>query len=70
MNCIHCNRSAHAACKFCGRAVCKDHIQESPFIVGLFKGKDDVQQAIIVQDAVYCGQCHPREQPIPLPELT
>lgn len=69
MNCIHCNRTAHAACKFCGRAVCKDHIQAYPYIVSLYTGDDDVPMAIVVPDAVYCGVCKPREQPVPLPEL-
>jgi hypothetical protein len=69
MNCIHCNRTAHAACRFCGRAVCKEHLNESPFIVGLFKGEGEVQKAIVVPNAVWCGLCRPREQPVPLPEL-
>lgn len=69
MNCIHCNRTAHAACKFCGRAVCKDHIETYPYIVSLYSGEDEVQKAIVVPDAVYCGVCKPREQPVPLPEL-
>jgi hypothetical protein len=69
MNCIHCNRTAFAACRFCGRAVCREHLSESPYIVGLFKGDDDIQKAIVVPNAVWCGICKPREQPVPLPEL-
>ncbi len=69
MNCIHCNRTAHAACRFCGRAVCQNHIAEAPFIVSLYAGTDGVQKAIVVPDAVYCGKCKPREQPVALPEL-
>ena len=69
MNCIHCERTAHATCRFCGRAVCKDHLTASPYIVALYKGEKEDQKAIIVPDAVYCGVCKPREQPVPLPEL-
>lgn len=69
MNCIICNRTAHAVCRFCGRAVCKEHLQEAPFIVALYKGEDGTQKAIVVKDAVFCGKCNPREQPVPLPEL-
>lgn len=69
MNCFHCDRSAHAACQFCGRAVCKEHIQIAPFIVGLYQGEDKVQKAIVVPDAVWCGACNPREEPVSLPEL-
>jgi hypothetical protein len=69
MNCIHCDRSAHATCRFCGRAVCKDHLAVFPYIVGLYRGEDGIHKAIVVPDAVYCGVCKPREQPVPLPEL-
>ncbi len=69
MNCIYCDRNAHATCKFCGRAVCQDHISQSPYIVGLYNGEDGIRKAIVVPDAVHCGKCNPREQPVPLPEL-
>ena len=69
MNCIHCDRTAYATCRFCGRAICKDHIKLFPYIVGLYRGEDGNQKAIVVPDAVYCGICKPREQPVALPEL-
>lgn len=69
MNCIHCDRTAHATCRFCGRAVCKDHLKNSPFIVGLYTGEGGVHKAIVVSDAVYCGLCKPHERPVPLPDL-
>lgn len=69
MNCFHCDRSAHAACRFCGRAVCKEHIQTAPYIMGLYEGEGAVQKAIVVPDAVWCGACNPRDEPIPLPDL-
>ena len=69
MNCFHCNRTAHATCRFCGRAVCKDHLKSFPYIVSLYCGEDGIQKAVVVPDAVYCGICKPREQPVPLPEL-
>jgi hypothetical protein len=69
MNCFHCNRTAHATCRFCGRAVCKDHIKSFPYIVSLYRGEDGIQKAVVVPDAVYYGICKPREQPVPLPEL-
>lgn len=69
MNCIHCERSAHATCRFCGRAVCKDHIQSSPFILSVYRGEEGVHKALVVVDAVFCGMCNPRQQPVPLKEL-
>jgi hypothetical protein len=69
MNCIHCERSAHATCRFCGRAICKDPIKIYPFILSVYRGENDVNKAIVVADAVYCGICEPREQPVVLKEL-
>jgi hypothetical protein len=69
MNCIHCERTAHASCRFCGRAVCKDHLKTSPFILSVYKGDEGVNKAIVVADAVFCGLCNPREQPVALKEL-
>ena len=69
MNCVHCNRTAQAVCRFCGRAVCKDHLKTKPFIVSLYQGKDGIQKAIIVSDAIFCGICKPHERPVSLPEL-
>jgi hypothetical protein len=69
MNCVHCNRTAHAVCRFCGRAVCKDHLKTKPYIVSLYQGKDGIQKAVIVSDAIFCGLCKPHERPVPLPEL-
>jgi hypothetical protein len=44
-------------------------MNENPVIVALFKGTDDIQKAIVVPDAIWCGICKPREQPVPLPDL-
>jgi hypothetical protein len=40
-----------------------------PYIVSLYRGEDGIHKAVVVPDAVYCGICKPREQPVPLPEL-
>ena len=69
MNCIHCDRSAHATCRFCGRAVCKDHIKTAPFILSIYRGEKDINKAIVIKNAVYCGICEPSEQPVALKEL-
>ena len=56
---------ARAVCQFCGRAVCEVHIQEQRFVTGFasFGGiwslKDN---AVSVEDAVWCGVCHPEYQ--------
>lgn len=70
MNCWHCERTAHAVCVFCGRGVCKEHARDMPHIVALYTGEKGVRKAIVTANAVYCGICEPREDPVELPELT
>jgi hypothetical protein len=68
MDCWHCRRSAVGTCRFCGRGVCPDHVGTKPYILELFRGKQEVE-AIVVEDALFCGACKPRPNPVPLPEL-
>ena len=68
MDCWHCRRTAVGACRFCGRAVCEDHVETKPYILELFRGKD-VTKALVVEDAIFCGACSPRPTPVDLPEL-
>jgi hypothetical protein len=69
MNCWHCERPANGTCRFCGRALCKQHVQSLPHIEVLYKGEGGVQKALVVADALYCGVCQPAEDPIELPDL-
>jgi hypothetical protein len=48
--------------------MCEDHAKERPYILELFRGSDSMQ-ALVVEDALYCGNCSPRPDPIPLPDL-
>jgi hypothetical protein len=57
-----------ATCRFCGRAICEDHVQVHPYILELFRSQD-VTKALVVEDAVFCGACTPRPAPLELPEL-
>ena len=65
MKCICCDDEARAVCQFCGRAVCEKHIQEKSFVsgftpmMGFWKMGD---HAVKVDDAVWCGKCHPEYQ--------
>jgi hypothetical protein len=68
MNCWHCRRTAVATCRFCGRAVCENHVTTRPFILELLERSEPVR-ALVVEDAVFCGACHPRPNPVNLPEL-
>jgi hypothetical protein len=68
MVCWHCRRTAVGACRFCGRGVCEDHAQERAFVLELYRG-GDTTRALVVEDALFCGACTPRPDPIDLPEL-
>ncbi|PDW04579.1 hypothetical protein [Candidatus Viridilinea mediisalina] len=69
MNCWHCDRPAHGVCRFCGRALCRDHVREMPYIVALYKDQHNTHQAIVTARALFCGVCEPREEPVGMPEL-
>lgn len=68
MDCWHCRRTAVGVCRFCGRGICEDHVQTKPFILELFK-TNGVTRSLVVEDALSCGACTPRPEPIELPEL-
>jgi hypothetical protein len=68
MDCWHCRRTAVGTCRFCGRGICENHVQERPFILNVLQ-RDAPTRAIVVEDALACGACHPRANPVELPEL-
>ena len=68
MDCWHCRKTAVAACRFCGRGVCEDHAGELPYILELFTSQGGTR-ALVVEDAIHCGACTPRPDPLELPEL-
>ena len=68
MECWHCGRPAQAVCRFCGRAVCKEHAKTLPGILGIF-ADEGRQKAVVVADAVWCGLCKPQEDPVELENL-
>ena len=69
MICWHCKRAAVGACRFCGRGMCEDHVNERPYILDLYQTDGGVK-ALVVDDALHCGACHPRPQPLEMPELS
>jgi hypothetical protein len=69
MDCWHCRRTAVAVCRFCGRAVCENHVKTRPYILDVFQS-DTTPRALVVEDAIFCGACKPRPDPIDLPELS
>jgi hypothetical protein len=43
-------------------------VETQPYILELFKS-NDVRKALVVEDALFCGACTPRPDPLDLPEL-
>jgi hypothetical protein len=68
LDCWHCHRNAIGTCRFCGRGICENHVQTRPFIIDVLTNQTPTR-AIVVEDALHCGACHPRPDPIELPEL-
>jgi hypothetical protein len=69
MECWQCNRPSQGICRFCGRAICRDHFKPMPFIFAVFKDQEGRNAAIVVEDALYCGVCKPRDEPVVLRNL-
>lgn len=54
---------AEGVCRFCGRAVCRNHAQTRAF---LYEAWDQAGQlrGLGVEDALYCGQCKVNPHPV------
>jgi len=68
LDCWSCRRTAVGTCRFCGRGVCEDDAEQRAYILNLFRGVD-ATKALVVEDALFCGKCTVRPDPMPLPEL-
>jgi len=70
LDCWVCERTALGACRFCGRGTCREHAKTHPFLIDVFRGnKHPTLRALVVDDALHCGVCKPRGEPVELPEL-
>ncbi len=70
MDCWICERPALAACRFCGRGVCREHAKSHPFVLDVYRGnKHQSLRALVVEDAIHCGVCRARSEPVDMPEL-
>jgi hypothetical protein len=70
MDCWICKRTALGVCRFCGRGICEEHARFHPYILSLYTAHSkEVVKALVVDDALHCGVCKPRPDPIDVPEL-
>lgn len=69
MKCWYCEEPARAACKFCGRFVCKDHNKPMSTFVAMFLGNHKTPKGLAVANVIWCGECELHPEPISMPEL-
>lgn len=70
MTCFFCIQAARGVCRFCGRGLCEDHARFAPFVLQVYRSHArDRSEALVIEDALSCGTCRPRPQPVPMPEL-
>ena len=70
MICHKCSEPATGVCKFCGRAVCKDHHStDLPAMLVMYLGGNKTPKAVVVTNVLWCGECRPQPEPIEMPEF-
>ncbi len=69
MKCWYCEEDARACCTFCGRFVCKEHYKPMSSFLTVYVGENNVPKALAVANVIWCGECEPQPEPIPMPEL-
>ena len=72
MDCWICKRqSAVGVCRFCGRGLCENHARFRPYIVAVYRSTQGERvRSLVVENALFCGVCKPRSEPVDIPELT
>lgn len=70
MTCWFCDSAARGTCRFCGRGLCVEHATTGPYLLEVYRSTGrERAEALVVEDALQCGTCRPRPQPVPMPEL-
>ena len=68
MRCWVCGASAEGVCRFCGRGTCKAHARTRPFLFETWQDGDTLR-GLAVEDALFCGVCKARPEPVTLDSL-
>jgi len=63
MQCWICAGPAAAGCRFCGRAVCRDDAKSHAFVLEVYES-GGTHYGLAVEDAIWCGICKPRPDPV------
>ena len=65
MRCWVCGAAAEGVCRFCGRAICKPHARTQAFLLEAWQTPTGLR-GLAVDEAIWCGVCRPRPEPIAL----
>lgn len=65
MRCWVCGAAAEGMCRFCGRGVCKAHARTRAYLFEAWEN-DGHLQGLAVADALHCGVCKVRDEPVSL----
>jgi hypothetical protein len=63
MQCWICASPANGTCRFCGRAVCREDAKTHPFVLEVYPSDGNLY-GLAVEDALHCGVCKPRPEPV------
>jgi hypothetical protein len=63
VRCWVCGATSEAICRFCGRAICKLHARSHPYLFQVWRTASGLR-ALATDDAIWCGVCRPRAEPI------
>ena len=70
MLCWFCANAARGTRRFCARGLCENHAKFGPYLLEVHRSESRRRaEGLVVEDAVQCGTCRPRPQPVPMPEL-
>ena len=70
MICWLCSKAARGTCRFCGRGTCEDHARFGVYLLEVHRSQARHRsEGLVVEDALQCGTCKVRSQPVPMPEL-
>lgn len=65
MECWVGGEPASGVCRFCGRAVCRAHAKERPYLTVVYPGARGLE-GLAVEGALWCGVCRPHPRPVRL----
>jgi hypothetical protein len=65
VRCWVCGATAEGVCRFCGRGICKQHARTQAYLLATWPTAGGLR-GLGIEDALWCGVCHPRPDPVSL----